>query len=436
MSGPQDFDALARSMKGRSPIRNNLLLLAIIGFFGAAGVWASMTEIDDVTRADGRIVPSGDVQVIEAAENGVLKRLLVEEGQIVEKGDLLMELDGTLLTSQFHQEQQRAYGLMARIQRLEAEIARETLIFDENLVVRAADVVKSEAALFRGRLDQLATEIAILENQRKQLQQSHKEIMVDLSTATLTLEVLAEERAMMEPLVERGIEPQTTLLSLRRNEADWDGRKIRAEAALGGFEPALAEIDQKIDAQRRRYTSDALTELAISTAELAALKPALPALQQRAGRALIRAPLRGVVNRVHRTTIGSSAKSGEELLEIVPLDDALLVEAYIMPNDIAFLYPGQKVKVKITAYDYARYGGLDGEIVRIGVDTVQRTERSEEEVFVAEIRTETTILDAAGAAVQLTPGMITQVDILAGRKTVLDYIIRPVIKVKDEAFRE
>ena len=436
MSKHQDFDALARAMKGRSPIQGSLLLLAIIGFFISAALWASMTEIDDVTRAEGRIVPSGDVQVIEASEAGVLKALLVEEGQLVEKGDLLMELDGVQLTSQLDQEQQRAYGLMARIQRLEAEINDSDLIFDDNLVVRAADVVKSEAALFRGRLDQLATEIAILENQRKQLQQEHIEVLVDLDAAKQTRIVLKEERAMMEPLVKRGIEPQTTLLSLRRNEVDWNGRMTRAEAALGGFEPALAEIDQKIDAQRRRYRSDSLTDLSISTAELAALKPALPALQQRAGRAQIHAPLRGVVNKVNRTTLGSMAKSGEELLEIVPLDDGLLVEAYIRPDDIAFLYPGQKVNVKITAYDYARYGGLDGEILRIGADTVQRTERSEEEVFVAQIRTDTTILDAAGASVQIMPGMIAQVDILAGRKTVLDYIIRPVIKVKDEAFRE
>lgn len=435
MSNRQDFDALARSMKGRSSIRSSLLLFAIIAFFGAAGVWASMTEIDDVTRADGRIVPSGDVQVIEASETGVLLEVHVSEGMVVEAGQLLMELDGVLLTSQLNQEQQRAYGLMARIERLEAEIAGGDLIFDADLVQRAPEVVKSEAALFQGRLDSLETEIAILGNQRKILQQENAEVLVDLETATRTLEVLEEERALMEPLVKRGIEPQTTLLSLRRNEADWYGRKVRAEASLGRFEPALAEVDQKIDAQRRRYKSDALTDLAISTAELAALKPALPALQQRAGRAMIYAPQRGIVNKVHRTTVGSTAKSGEELIEIVPLDDSLLVEAYVMPDDIAFLYSGQKVNVKITAYDYARYGGLDGEILRIGADTVTRPDR-DEEVFVAEIRTDSTILDAAGEAVQIKPGMIAQVDILAGRKTVLDYIVRPVIKVKDEAFRE
>lgn len=436
MSGKRDFEKLARSMRDRSPVRGSLLMLAILAFIGAAVYWASVTEIDDVTRAEGRIVPSGDVQVIEPGENGVLQRLDVKEGEIVESGQLLMELDGVQLTSQLDEAQQRAYGLRARIQRLQAEIDGTGLDFNVDLVQQASDVVRSETALYQGRLSQLDSQIAILENQRQQRQQEYQAAKVDLETAESTLSLLEEERAMMAPLVERGIEPQTTLMTLRRSEAEWQGRRTRAQATLRQYAAALDEIDQQIEAERQRYRSDALTDLALSTAELAALEPSLPALEQRAQRAQIRAPLRGVVNRVHRTTLGSVARAGEPLLEIVPLDDNLLVEAYVTPDDIAFLYPGQPVRVKVTAYDYARYGGLEGEILRIGADAIQRSERSEDEVFVAEIRTRGTLSDASGAPVQLMPGMVTQVDILAGRKTILDYIIRPVIKVKDEAFRE
>ena len=162
----------------------------------------------------------------------------------------------------------------------------------------------------------------------------------------------------------------------------------------------------------------------------------LPALRARADRAQVRAPMRGVINRIHRSTIGSLARPGEDLLELVPLDDTLLVEAYVRPADIAFLRHGQPAKVKVTAYDYSRYGGLDGEIVRIGADAVTRSERNDEEVFVVEIRTTGTILDADGVAVEIIPGMVTEVDILTGRKTVLEYLMRPVIRVKDRAFRE
>ncbi|MBT9386708.1 HlyD family type I secretion periplasmic adaptor subunit [Pseudooceanicola sp. CBS1P-1] len=436
MSRPHDFDALAKSLRGRSPVRGSLLLLTILVLIAAAALWAHLTEIDDVTRADGRIVPSGDVQVIDAAENAVLEKLDVAEGDLVDKGQVLMELDGVQMTSDLGQEQQKAYGLEARITRLKAEISGEALDFAPALIEHAPEVVRSETDLYRGRADALATDIAILESQRVQRAQELAEGKTDIDTAEASLAILSQERALMAPLVERGIEPQTTLLSLAQTETELTGKLVRARAAVPRLQSALQEIDQQIAAQRKKYRTDALTDLALATADLAALKPALPALEQRARRARIRAPVRGIVNRIHRTTLGSMARAGEQLIEIVPLDDSLLVEAYIRPKDIAFLYPGQKVKVKITAYDYARYGSLDGEILRIGADAIQRSERDEEEVYVAEIRTRSNILDAEGAAVQIMPGMIAQVDILSGKKSVLDYIIRPVIKVKDSAFRE
>lgn len=423
-------------MRGRSPLRGSLLLLVILLFLGSAMAWAARTEIDDVTRAEGRVVPSGNVQVIEATEPGALQALHVREGEVVEKGELLMELDGTMLSSQLNQEQQRAYGLMARIERLQAEIDGTPLKFSENLRQRAPEVVRSEAALYRGRRAELQAEIDILERQRLQRQQEYAEGEADLRAAQTTLEILEEERAIIAPLVERGMEPATSLLSLRRSEAEWQGNKQRAEAALERMQTALAEIDDKIAAQRSRYRAAALSDLASATADLAALKPALPALQNRAARASIRAPVRGIVNRIYRTTIGSMARSGEKLIEIVPLNDTLLVEAYVRPADIAFLRPGQPVKVKLTAYDYSRYGSLDGEILRIGADAITRDERDREEVYVVEIRTDDTLLDADGVAVEIIPGMVAQVDILTGEKTVMDYFIAPVIRVKDRALRE
>lgn len=436
MARDHDLDRLAREMRGRSALRGSLLLLTILIFLVIAVIWAAKTEIDDVTRADGRIVPSASVQVIEAAEPGVLQSLHVKEGQVVEKGDLLMELDSTLLDSQLDQEQQRAYGLMARIERLQSEIDGADLAFSPDLVARATDVVKSETALYRGRQTELQAEIDILERLRLQRRQEYEEGLVDRETAKETLAVLGEERDMMAPLVERGMEPATTLLSLRRSEAEWRGRDVRARAALTRLQSALDEIDDRVKAQRSRFLSAALTDLATATAELAALKPSLPALQNRAARSRLYAPVRGIVNRIHKPTLGAMARPGEELIEIVPLDDTLLVEAYVRPDDIAFLYPGQPVKVKITAYDSSRYGNLSGEIVRIGADTITRSERSEEEVFVVEIRTTDTILDADGVEVEIMPGMLAQADILAGRKSVLDYILRPVVRVKERALRD
>ena len=436
MSRHPDLDRLAREMRGRSPLRGSILLLVILACLVTAGIWAYLTELDDVVRADGRVVPSGDIQLIEATEPGVLLAIHVREGEIVDTGTLLMEFDATQIDSELSREQQRAFGLMARTQRLQAEIDGTELTFDARLIQGAPDVVRSETALYLGRQAELTAEIAILERQRQQRRQEYEEGLVDQVMADETLLVLAEERAIMAPLVEQRMEPATTLLALRRSEAEWKGRKTRAEAMISRLRSGLDEVDDRIKSVRSRFRSAALTDLALATAELAALQPALPALRNRADRAQVRTPVRGVVNRIHRSTIGGLARSGEELIEIVPLDDSLLVEAYVRPEDIGFLHAGQRVKVKITAYDFARYGGLQGEIVRIGANTITRSERNDEEVFVVEIRTENTMLDAGGVAVEIIPGMIAEVDILAGRKTVLEYLIQPVLKIKNQALRE
>lgn len=436
MARRADLDTLAREMQGRQPWRGSLLLGVILLFLLTAAVWAARTEIDDVTRAEGRIVPSSDIQMIQATEPGILLALHVTEGDIVEEGQILLELDGMQLSSALDQEQQRAYGLMARITRLQSEIDRVALSFPDALIQQAAAVVASESALYHARQDELASEIDIMERQRRQRQEQFAEAQVDLANARDTLEIVAEERAMMEPLVQRRVEPETTLLEIRRRESEWRGRELRAQASVARMREGLAEIDDQIRALRARQRSAALADLSLATAELAALEPSLPALRDRADRAALRAPMRGVVNRIHRRTLGSLARPGEDLIEIVPLDDTLLVEGFVRPADIAFVYPGQPVKVKITAYDFSRYGSLDGEITRIGADAVTRSERDPEEFFMVHIRTEDNFLDADGVVVEVMPGMVAEVDILAGRKTVLQYLTTPVVRVKDRALRE
>ena len=436
MAEARDLDTFARELRGRSPVRASILLLSIIVFIVLAIVWAALTELDDVTRGDGRIVPSRSIQVIQAAEAGILQAVHVAEGEVVEAGAMLMELDRTLLASQLDQEQQRAWGIMARIDRLQAEIdGAEAMEFGPELVIATPAVVRSEVALFEARRSELQSEIDVLERQRLQRQQEYEEGLVDASTARETLAIIEEEMAIMAPLVERRVEPETTMLTLRRGLAEWQGREVRARAALMRLTAALDEIDDRIAAVRARVRAEALSQLSIATAELAELETRLPALQTRVTRSELRAPVRGIVNQIKLTTIGGVAQAGEPLIEIVPLDDTLLVEAYLRPADIAFVYPGQPVKVKITAYDFSRYGGLDGEIVRIGADAVQRPDR-EESVFVVQVRTDTNILDADGAALEIIPGMVAEVDILAGRKTVLEYITQPIVRVRDRALRD
>lgn len=433
MAAQPDFDALVRDLRGTAPWQGSLLLLLVIACLAAILTWAALTEIDDVTRADGRVVPVRDVQVVQSAETAVLQALHVREGDVVEAGQLLMELDRTMLSSDFDQGQSRARALQARISRLTAWIDGAAVPdFSPDL---APGVVASELALFRADAAALAAEVEVLERQRIQRRQDQSEGRIEAETARAAVALIDDEIAIIAPLVERRVEPETSLLTLRRSRAEAEGRATQAAARLIGLDAALAEIDDRIAALRTRSRADALGELARATGELDELQSRMPALARRATRSDLRAPERGIVNQIHLTTLGGVAAPGEPLVEIVPLDDVLRVEAWLRPSDIAFLRPGQEVRVKITAYDFSRYGALEGAILRIGADAVQRPDR-DEQAFVAEIRTRTNILDADGAAVEIVPGMVAEVDILAGRRSVLDYLTQPVVRVRDRAFRD
>lgn len=275
----------------------------------------------------------------------------------------------------------------------------------------------------------------MLERQQVQRRQEHEEALVDRSIATQTLALVNQEVDMLAPLVARQLEPATTLLTLRRSQAEWQGRAVRSEATLVRLNAALDEIDDRRAVLRASTRAEARRELALATAELAELRAHLPALEQRVSRAEVRAPVRGVINRIMPTTLGGVVQAGDTLVELVPVEGILLVEAYLKPSDIAFIYPGQPVKVRLTAYDATRYGSLNGAIQRLGANTVERPDRNEQ-AYVVHIRTESNILDADGAAVEIVPGMVAEVDILAGRKTILDYILKPVIRIRDSAFKD
>ncbi len=436
MKGNRDLDALAREMRGRTPLRASLLLFVIVGVVVSALLWAGLTEIDDVTRAPGKVVPAADVQRIQATEDGIIRRVFVEEGAVVEAGTPLLELDALVQTSQLDREVQRALALQARIERLSAEIDARPLAFPPALDRDAPELTASERALHAGRAADLAAQIAVLDRQRQQRLQEKDAARIELETAQRSMAITAEERDLLAPLVERGIEPRTTLLSLRQREEDLTGRIAGAQSALARLDSALLEVEDSIAATRSRFRAESLRELADATSELATLRPALPALESLAARAVLRAPVKGVVNRLHRRTLGGAVRAGEDVAEVVPLDDRLLIEAYVAPQDIAFLRAGQPVRVKITAYDFTRYGMLDGEILRIGANAIRRDERDEAEVFVITVRTEGAIVDADGAQVQILPGMTAEVDVLAGKRRVIDYLLQPLERDRAPAFQD
>lgn len=436
MTADQDLRALTRDLNNRSPLRSSLLLFAIIACIGCILIWAWFTKIDNVTRADGQIVPSGDVQVVQSPETGVLSSLLVSEGEIVEAGALLMQLDQTMVTGELKQIQQRITTLTAKISRLRAEMDdAETLVFSQELMESAPETARFEIALFQARKAELRSEVEVLERQYFQREQEMMEAEIRLENAQTTLELIAQEMAIIDPLVQRKLEPEISLLALKRTLADEQSAETQTRMRLTGLEAGLAEIKDRITMIHASRRAETLAELATATGQLSELDSRLSALSRRVSQTDLRAPVCGIINQLYLNTLGGVAAAGEPLADIIPIEDSYLVEAYLRPDNIAFIHPGQKVRVKITAYDFSRYGGLEGELQRIGADAIRHSDR-DENVFVAQIRIKSNLTDADGEVIQIIPGMVAEIDILAGQRTVLEYLTTPILRFKERAFQE
>lgn len=435
MKSYQNFKKVKAELQEASPARGSSLLIIVILFLALLIGWAALTEIDRVTRAEGSVVPSSQTQIIQAAETGVLQALHVEKGDYVEADQLLMEFDSTLLDSELERGAQRLAALQARRTRLEAEIEGVEPIFSPDLLQRLPEVVRSEMALFRAGQDEILAEREVLLAQEAQRQQELAEATVAKATAERTQALIEEELALIAPMVERRVEPETSLIALRRAEAEAQGALLASSADLERVRSSLAEVSRRIDALLARYRTNAHSDLSLVNAEMAELRAQLPALETRATRSEILSPVRGIVNQILLTTRGGVAQAGQALVEIVPLDEDLLVEAYVRPSDIAFLSPDQIARIKLTAYDYTRYGSIDGRIVGIGANAVTPT-GFEQPVFVVEIAADNALIGSDGIPLDILPGMIAQVDILTGKRTVLDYFVEPVVRVQQTALRE
>ena len=295
-------------------------------------------------------------------------------------------------------------------------------------------MVSTETLLFAGRQAEMKSQISFLEGQIKQRKQELQEAMVSLETAKQGIELTESELRLVTPLVKSGLEPEINLIKLQRIMSDLRGKKQASGHAIARIQAAIQEARDRVVASRGKYRAEALTELSNATTQMAEIEKSLPALRDKVARTVLRAPLRGVINRLLVNTEGGVVKPGEPLAELVPLDDTLIVEANIKPSDIAFLHVGQKVRINITAYDFTKYGALDGELTTISADAVQVS--NTESAYVIQVRTYTSTIRYNDEDLEIIPGMVAEVGILTGKQTVMDYILTPILKVKDRAFRE
>ncbi|MDX1539937.1 MAG: HlyD family type I secretion periplasmic adaptor subunit [Geminicoccaceae bacterium] len=412
----------------------HLLLVVIVAFFVIAFAWASHASLEEVTRGDGRVIPSSHVQVVQNLEGGIVADILVREGEIVEAGEVLLRIHDVAAASSFREGRERLRSLLGAIARLEAEVEGRDVLFGDELARDAPDVVRNESALFGARQQALESEIAVLERQVEQRDQELIELRTRIEQLERSLELAKEELAITEPLAAGRVVSKVDLLRLRRQVNDLQGELESASLTIPRVESALLEAEQRIAERRHSFLAEAQRELNTVQAEATGLRESIAAHADRVERTDVRSPVRGTVKRLLVTTVGGVVQPGEDLVEIVPLEDTLLVEARVRPADIAFLHPGQEAVVKVTAYDFSIYGSLDGVVEDISADTI--TDERGEDFYRIRVRTTDNALKRAGDVLPIIPGMTTQVDILTGKKTVLDYLLKPILRAQDHALRE
>lgn len=411
-----------------------LTIWGLLGFVLFALLWADLAIVDEVTRGEGKAIPSSRLQRIQNLEGGIVAELFAREGQIVDVGDPLLRLDDTRFASNVGETEADRLALTARVERLSAEVDDRELALPEEVRRVAPGLAASEQQLFESRRQQLRDEVGALEEQLVQRRQEVRELGSKEQQFRSSLGLLRKEIEMSEPLVASGAISAVEVLRLKRAEVESRGQLDATTLAIPRAQAAIKEIESKIGEARGRFRSDALTQLNEARTELSKLRSTGKALEDRVRRTLVTSPVRGVVKQVLVSTIGGVIQPGSDLVEIVPLDDTLLIEARIRPQDIAFLHPGQEAMVKFTAYDFTIYGGLKAKLEHISADSI--TDEEGNSFFLIHLRTEKSHLGSDEKPLLIIPGMVASVDIITGHKSVLSYLLKPIIRARAEALRE
>jgi adhesin transport system membrane fusion protein len=420
----------------QSPLVSQILLWVIAAFIIAMLIWASQAEIDEFTRGEGKIVPSSDIQVVQNLEGGILAKLLVSEGDVVERGQPLLQIDDTIFASTYNERVLQAQQLAVKAARLRAEANGTT--FDEELAKLNGKfdeaLVASERALYDSRLEEHQQQLEILKQKASQKYQELSSTRVNYKSLVESYRLLSKELRFTQPLVEEGAVSQVELLRLERQVTDLKGEMDRAEIAIDQLESAYSEAKNSVVSHAQTFASESRAQLNEVEAELGRIQQSNEALEDRVKRTVVRSPMKGTIKQLKVKTVGGVIQPGMDLVEIVPFDDSLLVEARVLPRDIAFLHPTQPATVKFTAYDFSTHGGLPAKVVHISPDTIVDEEGVS--YYLVRLQTESSHLGKEDDPLPIIPGMTVQVDILTGKKTILDYILKPILKTKQLAFRE
>ncbi len=407
----------------------------VVVFLGAFLLWASQATLEEVTRGDGRVIPSQRVQVIQNLEGGIVSEILVRDGQIVERDAVLVRIANTAAEADLQGSRAQSNTLRAAIARLEAETNGQAAPnFPPDLLAEAPGLAESERHLMRTRTQQVDAQLAVIRDQIDQRRNEIGELEGRIASLERARSLAQSELAIIEPLVRSGSGARIELVRIQQRINDIQGQLTASELAIPRSRSALGEAQKRLEERGATFRSEANGELNLKRGQLAALAEKIQGDQDRVTRTEVRSPVRGTLKELKVSTVGGVIRPGQDILEIVPLEDSLLVEAQIRPADIAFIRPGQRAIVKVSAYDFAIYGGLQAELEQISADTIQ-DERGER-WFRVRLRTAKAYLGTDAKKLPIIPGMTAGVEILTGRKTVLDYLLTPILTARDRPLRE
>lgn len=431
----RDNELLIRELRGGGTKGSSFLLLIIISFVVGFLYWTSITELDVVVRGQGKTISAGKNQLVQSPEAGVISFTYVNEGEIIDAGAKLFEIDLVELKGQLEQVTERLVALSIKRSRLQAE-SKLTGEFEVESEFRDyTDLITSERSLLISRLEQLQSAKLVLETRLDQRKAEIEEILIEQRSIQNNLNLLLKEIETVEPLVKASLAPETRLISLEREREDLQGRLDRIPSSINRINSSIAEIKLQLDAETKSFHTNSLSELAQINLEIADLSARLPNIKQRLSRSDISSPITGIVNRITYQSKDAFIKPGDVLIEIVPINDDLIVEAQIDPKDIAKVAAQDQTKISLTAYDASKYGRIDGLVTNISADAITNKQTGQEYYAIdVKIIGELPIVDEQ--PILILPGMVATVEILSGRRTILEYFWQPLVKTADIALRE
>lgn len=417
------------AIRHRKPLTGaRMIIVATAAAFALFLVWASLAQVDEVTRGEGKVIPSSKLQVITAGDTATVSEILVRSGQRVHKGELLVRLNNPESASQLGQLQAETQSLEARSARLTAEG------MGGNGACQGPDCA-GEAALRAARASALRSKVQASQATAEQARRDAAEAAATISSLQSTLTLAQHQVAMMAPLAAKNIVPQTDLLEKQREVVDIQGRIAAAREQQGKAQAGVQEAQAQASQATFEFKQQALDERSQVNAKIAVNEQSLKGAEGKVSRTEIRSPVDGVVNDVQVTTIGSYVQPGQKIMEVVPLGDNLLVETRVKPADIAFIKVGDRALVKVSAYDFSIYGGLEGRVVQVSADSIY-DDKEKEAYFTVVVKTDKSYLMSLGHQLPITPGMMTSTQIITGQKSILTYLLKPALKANSDALRE